>query len=118
MLMPIQPTSLNHQYTTPQKLFEAIAVGVPVVASDLPGMSAIVGPLGVGELCDATSPAAIAAAIDRLLSASDEERVATRERILAVAHSRLNWEAQAGTLLGLYRELSPAGRLADEARRR
>ena len=39
MLMAIQPTSVNHRFTTPQKLWEAIAVGVPVVASDLPGMA-------------------------------------------------------------------------------
>ena len=32
MLMAIQPTTLNHRYTTPQKLWEAIAAGVPVVA--------------------------------------------------------------------------------------
>ena len=37
--MPIQPTTLNHRLTTPNKLFEALAAGVPVVASDLPGMA-------------------------------------------------------------------------------
>ena len=35
--MPIQPSTLNHRLTTPNKLFEALAAGVPVVASDLPG---------------------------------------------------------------------------------
>ena len=35
MLIPIQPTTTNHQFTTPQKLWEAMAAGVPVVAADL-----------------------------------------------------------------------------------
>ena len=54
--MPIQPSTLNHRLTTPNKLFEAMAAGVPVVASDLPGMAAIVRETGCGVLCDPTSP--------------------------------------------------------------
>ena len=46
--MPIQPTTLNHRLTTPNKLFEAMAAGVPVVASDLPGMAPIVRETGCG----------------------------------------------------------------------
>ena len=47
--MPIQPTTLNHRLTTPNKLFEAMAAGVPVVASDLPGMATIVRETGCGR---------------------------------------------------------------------
>src|SRR5438128_690851 len=46
--MPIQPSTLNHRLTTPNKLFEAMAAGVPVVASDLPGMATIVTETGCG----------------------------------------------------------------------
>ena len=67
MVMAIQPTTVNHRFTTPQKLFEAIAAGVPVVASDLPGMAPIVRESGVGELCDPTVPVSIAAAIRRIV---------------------------------------------------
>ena len=67
--MPIQPSTLNHRLTTPNKLFEAMAVGVPVVASDLPGMAPIVRETGCGVVCDPTDPAAIAAAIASILDA-------------------------------------------------
>ena len=40
--MPIQPTTLNHRLSTPNKLFEALAAGVPAVASDFPAMREIV----------------------------------------------------------------------------
>lgn len=108
MAMAIQPTTVNHEYTTPQKLFEAIAAGVPVVASDLPGMAAIVRESGVGELCDPTSPVSIAQAIRRILErpASDQETM--RAHILDVARERYNWGAQLSTLFGLYGELAPA----------
>jgi glycosyltransferase involved in cell wall biosynthesis len=102
MLMAIQPTTLNHRYTTPQKLWEAIAAGVPVVASDLPGMAEVVREVGCGTLCDPTSPASIAAAIRELLELSADARVAMRARMLAAAHDRYNWRVQAEVLLAAY----------------
>ncbi len=110
LVMAIQPTTLNHRYTTPQKLFESMAAGVPVVASDLPGMAPIVRATGAGVVCDPTSSASIAAAITSIVTAPPEERQAMRERALAAAHDRYNWEAQLDTLFGVYRELLAAGR--------
>jgi glycosyltransferase involved in cell wall biosynthesis len=111
VVMPIQPTSLNHRYTTPQKLFESIAAGVPVVASDLPAMAEIVREIDAGALCDPTSPPSIAAAIRDVLHVDDATRTARRERILAAAHARYNWAAQAHVLQAAYRDL-----LADQTR--
>ncbi len=105
MVMAIQPSSLNHRHTTPNKLFEAMAAGVPVVASDLPGMARIVRETGCGALCDPTSPDALAVAIRELLDASPGEREAMRGRCLAAARDRYNWESQVGTLLALYDRL-------------
>jgi glycosyltransferase involved in cell wall biosynthesis len=104
-VMAIQPTSINHAYTTPQKLFESIAVGVPVVAADLPGMAAVVRAAEAGILCDPTDPHAIARAIRELLDSPPEVREARRARILQVAGDRYNWEVEAPALLALYAEL-------------
>jgi glycosyltransferase involved in cell wall biosynthesis len=108
-VMAIQPTSMNHTYTTPQKLFESIAVGVPVVASNLPGMAEVVEAVDAGVLCDPTDPAAIARAIRQLLEVSPEVREARRQRILGAARDRYNWEAETPTLLALYAELLSTG---------
>lgn len=105
-VMAIQPTSLNHRFTTPQKLFESIAAGVPVVASDLPGMAAVVRDTGIGQLCDPTSPDAIAAAIREIISAPTEVRDRQRDHVLHVAHECYTWEAQAAVLLDLYQQLA------------
>ena len=118
LVMAIQPTTLNHRYTTPQKLFESLASGVPVVASDLPGMAAIVQATGAGVLCDPTSPDSIAAAIESIAWPRPPRNEPRCGRACA-AHERYNWEAQVETLFGVYRETSrparrrPAFRLMD-----
>ena len=107
LVIAIQPTSLNHRFTTPQKLFEALAAGVPVVAADLPGITEVVAAAGAGVLCDPTSPDAIAIALRRVLDAPADEIEALRARCLAAAHDRYNWESQVGTLLAVYDRLAP-----------
>jgi glycosyltransferase involved in cell wall biosynthesis len=104
--MPIQPSTLNHRLTTPNKLFEAMAAGVPVVASDLPGMAAIVRDTGCGVLCDPTSPASVAAAVRSILEAPADERDAYRQRALAAVRAVYNWDVQMATLLSEYERLT------------
>jgi glycosyltransferase involved in cell wall biosynthesis len=100
--MPVQGDTLNHQLNTPTKLFDAMGAGVPVVASDLPGLGPIVRDTGCGELCDPEDPADIARAIHAILDAPPERRAAYREACLAAARGAYAWERQAATLLELY----------------
>ena len=104
--MPIQGDTLNHRLTTPNKLFEAMAAGVPAVVSDLPGMSAVVRDADSGILVDPTDVAGIAAAIREILALSPDEWLAWRDRNVAVAHDRYNWETQVGKLLDEYTRLT------------
>jgi glycosyltransferase involved in cell wall biosynthesis len=104
--MPIQPSTLNHRLTTPNKLFEAMASGVPVVASDLPGMATIVTETGCGVLCDPTDPASIAAAIRSVIDAPAADREAMAERARRAADETYNWDAQLEVLLAEYGRLT------------
>ena len=83
-----------------------MAAGVPVVASDLPGMAAIVRETGCGLLVDPTDPVAIAATLRAVLDASPEERRGWRERSLAAARGTYGWEHQLGILLEEYGRLT------------
>jgi len=104
--IPIQGDTPNHRLATPNKLFEALAAGVPVVASDLPGMAPIVRELDAGVLVDPSRPAAIAAGIRALLEPPREARDATRARIRAAAAGRYDWAAQLDRLLAEYARLT------------
>jgi glycosyltransferase involved in cell wall biosynthesis len=103
--MPIQASTLNHRLTTPNKLFEAMAAGVPIVASDLPGMSRIIEETGCGLTCDPADPSSIAAAIGRIV---DDPTSAKRMRAagLAAASGTYSWMGQVEKLAGEYTRLT------------
>jgi glycosyltransferase involved in cell wall biosynthesis len=113
-VMAIQASTLNHRLSSPNKLFESIATGLPVVVSDFVEMRRIVlddpdGPLGA--VCDPADPASIAAAIRTILDLSPDQRDALRARCLRAAHERWNWETESARLVELYDSLAaePAG---------
>ncbi len=103
--MPVEPTTLNHRLNTPTKLFDALGAGTPVVASDLPGMAAIVRETGAGELCDPRDPDDVARAIRTVLDAPPERRRAYGEGGLRAVAERYAWEHQLAGLVERYREL-------------
>ncbi|MGH2464960.1 MAG: glycosyltransferase, partial [Candidatus Limnocylindrales bacterium] len=103
--IPLQHSTLNHWLCTPNKLFESLTAGVPVVVSDFPVMRAIVrddpaGPLG--EVCDPADPASIGAAIRRILELDPAARAALRAACRTAANERWNWETESRGLLNLY----------------
>lgn len=100
-----EPLDQNLVLSTPNKLFESIAVGTPVLASDLPEIRRVVvgdpdGPLGV--LCDPNSDATVADALRSLIAPPRRELQAMRERCLRAADLRLNWAVESQRLLALY----------------
>jgi glycosyltransferase involved in cell wall biosynthesis len=108
-VMAIQVGDLNSQLSLPNKLFESLAAGVPVVSTDLPERRSVIlgdpeGPLGA--LCDPTDPASIAAALRSILDQPADARLAQRERILRAAHRRWNWGAEVAGLVKLYADLA------------
>jgi glycosyltransferase involved in cell wall biosynthesis len=110
--MAIQASNQSYYLSAPNKLFEALAAGVPVVASDFPTFRGIVaenpdGPLG--ELCDPTAPASIGGALRTILELSPTERAALSSRCLKAARERWNWETESARLVQLYRDLEAAG---------
>lgn len=108
--MPLQHSSLNHWLCTPNKLWESLAAGVPVVVSDFPVMRKIVAsdPSGsLGAVCDPVDPASIAQAIRSIIERPAEEQRALRQRCLDAAHNRWNWETESARLTDLYESLIP-----------
>jgi glycosyltransferase involved in cell wall biosynthesis len=109
-VMPIVGSCLSYVHAVPQKLYEAMMVGVPVVASDLPDMADVVRSEGIGTLiADPSDPASIADAVLRLFALGEDEMAAMRARGRAAALGHLNWTIERELLVGEYRRLGVLG---------
>lgn len=111
-VIPLQHSTLNHWLCTPNKLWESLAAGVPVVVSDFPSMRPVVldDPAGLlGAVCEPADPSSIATAIRAVTDLPPDERAALRVRCLEVAHTRWNWETESAALLELYAGLGTPG---------
>lgn len=111
-----QPSSLNNVLSSPNKLYETLAAGVPVVASDFPEFRVAVGTrreTGLGVLCEPTDPRSVAEALRWVLSLDAPETRRLRERCLEAGRTRWNWETEAAKLLDVYATVEQARQLRE-----
>ncbi len=102
-LMVLQPEP-NLVNAMPIKLFEYMAAGIPVIASDFPLWRKIIGEAGCGLLVDPQDPLAIARAMEYLLS-HDAEAEAMGRRGRQAACELYNWDREERVLLKFYSDL-------------
>jgi glycosyltransferase involved in cell wall biosynthesis len=110
MLIPLPPDSPNQRAATPNKFWEALAVGLPVVVvRGLDEMAGLVEEHDLGAVARSGSAKDLAAAItsvlDRLASG-----VAWRDRIAATSAERFSWAAVETSYRDLVRRLTPIDR--------
>ncbi|MCK4723697.1 MAG: glycosyltransferase, partial [Dehalococcoidia bacterium] len=97
-------TSLNNYYATPNKLYEYIHAGLPVVCSDFPALEEVVEGHGLGYTFDPKESESIAEAINRVLA--DEQQYDTMRKNALEAASMFNWENESRKLVEIYLRLS------------
>jgi glycosyltransferase involved in cell wall biosynthesis len=100
-LVLFQPISLNHKLLLPNKLFEYVRAGLPVVGSDLPMITRFVRDHDVGATVDPEDPGAIAAALATVTETGRHEELrAAAER----AGRTFDWRSERELLAGVYRD--------------
>ncbi len=95
-----EDSCLNHRFCLPNKVFESLVAGVPVLCSDLPDQANLIRGYGAGW----TVGASIEALVRRLteISIDDARRIRSdlRDRV-----AELGWDREAERLVDLYRRL-------------
>lgn len=97
--------SPNHMMAYPNKMFEYMAAGVPVIASDFPLWRSIVEGAGAGLLVDPRRPEAIAAAV-RWLIANERAAAEMGQRGREAVLEKFSWRSEERKLLHLYETLA------------
>jgi glycosyltransferase involved in cell wall biosynthesis len=107
-VIPYQAVDLNNYFTSPNKLFDFIQAGVPMVGSDFPFLRKVIAGRDLGIVARLDSPAAYAAAINAILARPDGG--AGLRANLRQAAPDFTWAAQARKLVDGYATLgAPTG---------
>lgn len=95
-IVPLPPVSANQRASTPNKFWEAIAAGTPLVLGpDLAVMEALLREHDLGVIAGSLAPADLAAAIREVIDVSPEAAAARRRRIAAIAREQFSWPVAA-----------------------
>ena len=96
-------TALNYRYSLPNKLFDYISAGIPVVASPLPEVRSIVEGYGTGLIIRSHTPEDIAEKINTILKTMPK---ITWSANLSKAAEELNWDNERHKLVDIYHKIA------------
>lgn len=95
-------TNINYRYSLPNKLFDYIHAGIPVLASRLPEIARIVEGYNLGCIAENHNPEYIAELMNQMLN--DEAQNIIWKNNLSAAAKELNWEHEEKILIELYQK--------------
>lgn len=102
LVLTSHASTYNGVVALPNKFFESIAAGLPLINNSNEQMRIWVEKYDLGAICDATDPKSIAQAIMTALEPANNARY--RQNV-AKAREILNWEQEEKKLIGLYAQL-------------
>jgi glycosyltransferase involved in cell wall biosynthesis len=106
-LIPLPPISANQRLTTPNKFWEAVVAGTPiVVAAGLTSMADLVTEFDLGVVATSSEADDLATALRAALErVTGPDGAAWRDRIAALATERFGWPPAATAYRALVRDL-------------
>ena len=98
-----KPSVLNHKYSLPNKLFEYLHAGVPVLASRLVEQERIINEYDVGGFIEDHRPEHIAQKIKEIFA--DPERLNRWKMNTSRVRQELNWENESKIIIDIFKQV-------------
>lgn len=96
-------TNVNYKYSLPNKLFDYIQAGVPVLVSDLPELAFIVKKYNIGCISPDHNIKNLAALMNDMLG-NKEMRLLWQKNV-KIAAAELNWDREKNKLLSIFKSI-------------
>ncbi len=100
-------TNINYTFSLPNKLFDYIRAGVPILAADLIEVKSIINQYNIGNIIQTHDPKHIAEQIT--ISLFDENKIQLWKKQLKIASQELSWENEEKVFLNMLKEAIPSG---------
>jgi len=95
-------TNINYRFSLPNKIFDYIQAGVPILASNVVEVKTIVEKYKLGAIIPSHEPLDIAKTIRTIVEEMNKEDLLKN---LKAAAAELNWESESGVLDRIYHPL-------------
>jgi glycosyltransferase involved in cell wall biosynthesis len=96
-------TNPNYRFSLPNKLFDYISAGIPVIASDLPETGKIINENGLGIIINQVTPEELSDAFIKLKNNPDLLRELKRNAVAAA--EKVNWETESEKVIEFYKKV-------------
>ncbi|KAA3619699.1 MAG: glycosyltransferase [Calditrichaeota bacterium] len=103
-IVPLRDTFFNRYLTSPLKIFDFFAAGIPVIAPDFPTMRELIDANKTGLIFEPGNPTSLAEKID-LIFGNQNKHAAMNEAVMAKAGTLL-WSERAKVLLKNFKKVA------------
>ena len=93
-----KPTNINYQFSLPNKLFDYLHCGIPVLCSEVVEVKSIVEEYSVGIVVDSREVSSVAAGMRNMMSSGKDEF----DSGLLRAQAELTWEKESESVRNVY----------------
>jgi len=93
-------TNLNYRFSLPNKIFDYIQAGIPVLASNLPEIRKVIETYNIGDFIPSHKPAEIAEKVKKLMN--NKPQLEKWKRNITFAAENLTWEKESETIKQVY----------------